>query len=138
MVYFLKLHMGVYLRAKFEASSIILTSFRWGVILPPPNSKWTPKKPTQIRVKGLLPNEQNQQINMINATWQCFQFGTSSFFPKINSIKLSNSINKICNSTQLSKFLTKFYYKLFFSFWYSFFYQYCQFVEFICIDVCIV
>ena len=36
MVYFLKLHMGVYIRAKFEASSIILTSFRQGVILPPP------------------------------------------------------------------------------------------------------
>ena len=28
--------MGVYLRAKFEVSSIILTSFRQGVILPPP------------------------------------------------------------------------------------------------------
>ena len=27
--------MGVYLRAKFEVSSIILTSFRHGVILPP-------------------------------------------------------------------------------------------------------
>ena len=43
--------MGVYLRAKFEASSIILTSLRQGVILPPPlpttTSKRTPKKPTQ-------------------------------------------------------------------------------------------
>ena len=29
-VYFLKLHMGVYLRAKFKISSIILTSFRRG------------------------------------------------------------------------------------------------------------
>ena len=28
--------MSVYLRAKFEVSSIILTSFRQGVILPPP------------------------------------------------------------------------------------------------------
>ena len=28
--------MGVYLRAKSEVSSIILTSFRQGVILPPP------------------------------------------------------------------------------------------------------
>ena len=43
--------MGVYLRAKFEVSSIILTSFRQGVILLPPTSKRTPKKPTQIRVK---------------------------------------------------------------------------------------
>ena len=36
--------MGVYLRAKFEVSSIILTSFRQGVILPP--KKQTPKMPT--------------------------------------------------------------------------------------------
>ena len=45
--------MGVYLRAKFEVSSIILTSFRQGVILPPTptfTSKGTTKKPTQIRV----------------------------------------------------------------------------------------
>ena len=43
--------MGMYLRAKFNVSSIILTSFRRGVILPPsPTSKRTPKKPTQIRV----------------------------------------------------------------------------------------
>ena len=48
---------GVYLRAKFEISSIILTSFRQGVILPPPpspTSKRTPKKTTQIRVNGDL------------------------------------------------------------------------------------
>ena len=47
--------MSVYLRAKFEVSSIILTRFRKGVILPPHpspffTSKRTPKKPTQIRV----------------------------------------------------------------------------------------
>ena len=44
--------MGVYLRAKCEVSSIILTSFRQGVTSHhPPTSKQTPKKPTQIRVK---------------------------------------------------------------------------------------
>ena len=45
--------MGVYLCAKFEVSSIILTSFRLGkgVILHPTPSKRNPKKPTQIRVK---------------------------------------------------------------------------------------
>ena len=46
--------MGVYLRVKFQVSSIILTIFRQGggVILPLlyPTSKQTPKKPTQIRV----------------------------------------------------------------------------------------
>ena len=50
--------MGMYLRAKSEVSSIILTSFRQGrgsFTLPPHplTSKRTPKKPTQIRVKEL-------------------------------------------------------------------------------------
>ena len=46
--------MGVYLRAKIEVSSIILTSYRKGgrLILPlPPTSKRTSKKPTYIRAK---------------------------------------------------------------------------------------
>ena len=42
--------MGLYLHTKFQFSSVILTSFRQGVILSP-TSKRTPKKPTQIRVK---------------------------------------------------------------------------------------
>ena len=53
-VYFLKLNMGVYLRVKFEVSSIILTGFRQGVILLPPTSKRTPQKPTQIRVRIII------------------------------------------------------------------------------------
>ena len=36
MAYFLKLLMCVYLRTKFQASNIILTSFRQGTILPLP------------------------------------------------------------------------------------------------------
>ena len=45
--------MDVYLRVKFEVSSINLTSFREGVILPlSPTSKRTPKTSTQIRVKS--------------------------------------------------------------------------------------
>ena len=45
--------MDVYLQAKFEVSSIILTGFRQGGnFTPPPTSKRTPKKPTQIRVKN--------------------------------------------------------------------------------------
>ena len=51
-VYFLKLHMCVYLRIKLEGSSITLTSFRQGLILQPPKSKQTLKKPSQIRVKA--------------------------------------------------------------------------------------
>ena len=48
--------MGVYLRAKFEVSSIILTSFRQGECgnFTPHRSKRTPKKPTQIRVNNLF------------------------------------------------------------------------------------
>ena len=48
--------MGVYLSAKFEVSSIILTGFRDGEgdFTSPPKKKPQPpqKKPTQIRVKN--------------------------------------------------------------------------------------
>ena len=56
-----KLHMDVYLRGKFEVSSIVLTIFRQGgrdgggKFPSPPTSKRTPKKPTQIRVKEKCP-----------------------------------------------------------------------------------
>ena len=47
--------MCVYLRTIFQVSSIIVTRFRQGgegiLFPPPPTSKRTPKKPTQIRVK---------------------------------------------------------------------------------------
>ena len=68
--------MDVYLRAKFEVSSIILTDFRQreggGVILPPSStSKRTPKKPIQIRVKDLkafieYPNDMRNVYKNIN------------------------------------------------------------------------
>ena len=45
--------MGLYLREKFQVSSIILTSFRQGVILPPPPPPLK-KEPTQIRVSSKL------------------------------------------------------------------------------------
>ena len=45
----------VYLRAKFEVSTMILTGFKQGVIPPPsPTSKQPPKKLTQIRVKKIV------------------------------------------------------------------------------------
>ena len=46
--------MCVYLRAKFEDSSIILTSFRQARSFYSLPSKRTPKKPTQIRVNPSL------------------------------------------------------------------------------------
>ena len=51
--------MILYLRAKFEVPSIILPSFRQGVILLP-TSKRTPKKPAQIRVK-----HQNRSVKFL-------------------------------------------------------------------------
>ena len=50
--------MCVYVRTKFQVSSIILTSFRREVILPtPPPAKRTPKNPTQIKVNlKTIPN----------------------------------------------------------------------------------
>ena len=54
--------MGVYLRAKFEASSIILTSFRKGVILPfPPPQNEHLKNPPRL---GLIAGD--SMINGIN------------------------------------------------------------------------
>ena len=47
--YIFWIYMSVYFYAKFEVSSIIVTSFRQGN--PPTTSKRTPKKPTQIRAK---------------------------------------------------------------------------------------
>ena len=48
--------MFVYIPAKFEVYSKILTSFRQEVVLllPLTSSKLTPKKATQIRVKAVL------------------------------------------------------------------------------------
>ena len=50
--------MCVYVRTKFQVSSIILTSFRREVILPTPfPTKRTPKNPTQIKVNlKIIPN----------------------------------------------------------------------------------
>ena len=63
--------MDVYLRTNFEVSSIILKSFRQGVIYPAP-SKRTPKNPTQIRV-----NKQYQA--KLNENYLPHLFCVSSF-----------------------------------------------------------
>ena len=72
--------MGVYLYVKFEASSIIVTSFRQRVILPPPlpNSKRNPKKPTQIRVKFLIICERKKYFNL--KTFLSLNISDFSFF----------------------------------------------------------
>ena len=52
----------MYLRSKFQASSIILKSFWRGVILPPPTTKQTSKKLTQIRVKEHLCKTASEEL----------------------------------------------------------------------------
>ena len=64
-VYFLKLHMCVYLRTKFQVSSIILRSFRQGVILPPlPAQYELLKSPPRLGLKFTLALEQFMQKKM--------------------------------------------------------------------------
>ena len=93
--------MCVYIGAKFEVCSIILTSFRQGVILPPPppssfTSKRTPKKPTQIRVKGTItiaplpvlagnPDNNNKEEVFKN----CFLF--NDCISKVNNTQIDNA-----------------------------------------------
>ena len=81
--------MGVYLRAKFEVSSIILTSFRQGVILPPHStSKRTPKKSTQIRVKTFISSCMWISYEIISDT-KCQQ----NFYPLLrNAVKWSDTL----------------------------------------------
>ena len=44
--------MGVYLRAKFEVYSVILTGFKRGSFTPFPTTRQTSKKPTKIRINA--------------------------------------------------------------------------------------
>ena len=83
--------MGLHLRAKLEVSSVILTGFTQGVVIlpPPPISKRTPKKPTQIRVKWKYPkNTLNNyfHINNYNLTHFLLQKLHSEIFRNIARI----------------------------------------------------
>ena len=76
-LYYLKLDMCVYLRAKFEVSSIILTSFRLGgegegvILTLPPTSRRTPKNATQIRVNKSKKILRNMDNNIHTTTKYC-------------------------------------------------------------------
>ena len=57
--------MGVYLSAKFEVSSIFLTSFRQGVILPPlppPPQNEALKGPPRLGLNAKLSNSQRNKL----------------------------------------------------------------------------
>ena len=64
--------MCLYSCAKFEASSIIVTSFRQGAnFTPPPSpstSKETPENSTQISVKGYLQTTKST-VELNNLSW---------------------------------------------------------------------
>ena len=49
--------MGVYLCAKFEVSSIILTGFRQGLIPPPPPQNEPLKSPLRLGLKKVLEDQ---------------------------------------------------------------------------------
>ena len=73
--------MCLYLCAKFEVSSIILMSFRQGdnFTPPPPTSKRTPKKPTQIRVN--IQNINSNTYIIFLKFFQSFFFMENLFLP---------------------------------------------------------
>ena len=52
-IYFLKLHMCVYLHTKFEVSSLILRSFRRGNFIPPPEKEHL-KSPPRLGLKDIF------------------------------------------------------------------------------------
>ena len=57
--------MSVYLHAKFEVSSIILTGFRQGVILPIPQPQKEPlKSPPRLGLKILKPNTETSHSTL--------------------------------------------------------------------------
>ena len=96
MVYFLKLNMGVYLRAKFDVSSIILTSFRQGgggnFTLHPPTSKGTPKKPTQIRVNVQRPYGQRLKLRKLSEPRESLKYVISLASDLLENIPLSKPL----------------------------------------------
>ena len=67
-VYFVKLHMGVYLHAKFPDSCVILTSFRQGAnfTLPPPQNEPL-KSPSRLRLKNSTPYFKLTNPNLISS-----------------------------------------------------------------------
>ena len=93
-LYFLKPLMCVYVCTKFQVPSIILTSFRWEVILPPlpPLAKRTPKNATQIKVNlKTIPN------------WYCPCFKHSLFVHKSISWWPTSRINILTIYYKLGK-----------------------------------
>ena len=96
--------MCVYVRTKFQVSSIILTSFRREVILPTPlPTKRTPKNPTQIKVNlKTIPNrcfKHNLFVHKSVSGWP-----TS----RINILTIYYKLGQLCFITNWGKC----YYKL--------------------------
>ena len=103
--------MDVYLRAKFQVSSIILTSFRRGVILPlpPPPSQNEPLKSPFAHLSIYEFFEQKQPPEVF-CKIRCFQkfrkIHRSLFFIKVAGFKPENLLRK---KTLAQVFSCKFY-----------------------------
>ena len=72
--YFLKLHVCMYLLFKFKVSSIISTS----------TSKWTPKRPTQIRFKDNKLQHYLEKISFKYSSYVLWEVETSLFLKGLN------------------------------------------------------
>ena len=91
--------MCVYVRTKFQVSSIILTSFRREVILPtPPPTKRTPKNPTQIKVNlKTIPNryspcfKHNLLVHQFVSSWPTSRINILTIYYKLGQGVITNS-----------------------------------------------
>ena len=94
-LYFLKLLMCVYVRTKFQVSSIVLTSLREAILptLPPP-AKRTPKNPTQIKVNlKTIPNRYSPSFKQ-----NLFVHKSVSWWPtsRINILIIYYKLGQLC------------------------------------------
>ena len=93
--------MCMYLRTKFEVSTIILTRFKQGgsnfTNTPSPTSKQTSKNPTQIRVKPRITN--------ISIGFSSLNIFSSSFLHLLQIIERTNVVSKMYHILGLLNFL---------------------------------
>ena len=103
--------MCVYLRTKFQVSTVILTSFRHGIVLPPPTSKENSKEATQVRVKYLSIWKVNFELS---GTFFSFfhlvcKFFKGIFKPLCQSVNCMSWVFELGNISEMSKRLSTIY-----------------------------
>ena len=107
----LKLHMCVNVHTKFQFSTIILTSSRQGVILPPsPTSKQSRKRSTQIRVKNMN-KIYIQNIDQSYVNWIIVRNGFNSIrYLLLRTFKLTSQPNISTKHAEVRFFTSKWKY----------------------------